>query len=305
MVDEMERLYDAIIVGAGPAGLNAALIFGRCRRRCMVCDTGNPCNAASHALHGFLSRDGIEPAHLLRLGREQLRPYDTVQIRPVEVTDALPRQGGFEVVLKDGRRIGCRKLLLATGMIDPLPRIEGAESLYGRSVFHCPYCDGWEMRDQPLAVLGKGESGCKFALEMTQWSRDLVFCTNGPSGLSDSERERLRRNRVGLREERIVRLEHADGVLQRVVFASGATLPRRAVFFHSEIRPHSPLAAKLGCKHTESGTVPGGECGSTSVPGLYVAGDASGDVRQAIVAAAEGVRAAVAINTALLKEDLA
>src|SRR6266498_1985967 len=135
-------MFDVIIVGAGPAGLSAALILGRCRRRVLVCDIGHPRNAASHALHGFLTRDGIEPAELLRIAREQLHPYDSVELRAVEVTDATRVEHRFEVSLNDGGHLSCRKLLLATGVVDQVPAIAGIEMLYGRSVFHCPYCDG-------------------------------------------------------------------------------------------------------------------------------------------------------------------
>ena len=166
-------MFDVIIVGAGPAGLSAALILGRCRRKVLVCDAGHPRNAASRALHGYLTRDGIEPAELLRIGREQLSPYKTVQMRSGEVTDARRAGKGFEITVND-EAIASRKLLLATGVVDHLPDIEGLKPLYGRSVFHCPYCDGWEQRDQPIAIYGREDRGAGLALELTGWSRDLV-----------------------------------------------------------------------------------------------------------------------------------
>jgi thioredoxin reductase len=299
----MDR-FDAVIVGAGPAGLSAALILGRCRRRVLVCDAGRPRNAVSHALHGFLTRDGIEPAELRREGREQLRRYPTVEVRDVEVVDGKCETHGFAVTLSDGTTLSCRTLLLATGVVDHLPQIEGFQAFYGRSVFHCPYCDGWEIRDAPWAVYGKGERAYGLALELTTWTRDIVVCTDGPSELDDRQQSRLERVGIGIREEPIARLEGAGGVLARVVFESGDPLPRRALFFTTGQEQRSELAFAFGCEFNDKGTVRTGKYEATQVPGLYVAGDASRAVQWVVVAAAEGAEAAFAINTDLLREDL-
>jgi thioredoxin reductase len=297
-------MFDVIVVGAGPAGLSAALLLGRCLRRVLVCDAGRPRNTASHALHGFLTRDGVAPSQFLHIARDQIRPYDTVVIRDVAVTNARRVEGRFEVALADGTRYTCRKLLLATGVVDQMPAIPGAQALYGRSVFHCPYCDGWEVRGQPLAVYGRGQRGLRLALELTAWSDDLVLCTDGPAGLRAPERDRLARNGIELRREPIARLEGRDGALQRIVFEGGAALGRSALFFSTGQRQRSDLEADLGCDFTKRGSVRTGTYQSTNIPGLYVAGDAGREVQLVIVAAAEGAKAAFAINTALLKEDL-
>ena len=300
----MQPLLDVIIVGAGPAGLSAALVLGRCRRRVLICDAGHPRNASSHALHGFLTRDGINPTEFLHIAGEQLRPYETVELRQAEVTDARRQAHTFEVTLSTGERISSRKLLLATGVVDEIPSIEGISELYGRTVFHCPYCDGWELRDQPLAVYGRGENGFGLSLELLLWSRDLVFCTNGPSELSPEQIERLTRHNIAMKEERIVRLEGSEGNLERIVFADGESLARKAMFFSTGNTQSSNLPEKLGCKFTDQGCVDTGEYETTDVPGLYVAGDASRLVQFVIVAASEGAQAAVAINKELMKEDL-
>jgi thioredoxin reductase len=297
--------FDAVVVGAGPAGLSAALILGRCRRRVLVCDSGRPRNAVSHALHGFLTRDGIEPAELRRVGREQLRHYPTVEVRDIEVVDAKCEAHGFAVTLGNGTALSCRKLLLATGVKDLLPQIEGFQACYGRSVFHCPYCDGWEVRDQPLAIYGSGEHGKGLALELTAWSGDLVLCTNGAAGLDQHDVDRLAHHGIGLREEPIARLEGRDGILERIVFTTGDVLERRAMFFSTGEHQGSDLASRLGCAFTPKGAVQTGDYEITNISGLYVAGDASRFVQLAIVAAAEGAAAAFAMNTAMLKEDLA
>ncbi len=300
----MSVLYDTVIVGGGPAGLNAALVLARCRRTVLLCDAGRPRNAASGGLHGFLTRDGVLPLELIQLGREELRRYG-VEIHREAAVSAARCGSCFETVLESGGRCRSRTLLLATGVVDRVPPIPGIEEFYGRSVFHCPYCDGWEMRDQPLAALGPGKPAAGLALSLLSWSRDVVLLTHGPARLSQEERERLKRRGVPLREERIARLEGADGVLGRVAFKNGETLARRGIFFNTGQVQRSQLAAALGCRFTHRGAVRADRMQATGVTGLYVAGDACRDVQFAIVAAAEGARAAVAIHRALQHQERA
>jgi thioredoxin reductase len=296
-------MYDVIIVGAGPAGLSAALMLGRCRRRVLVCDTGRPRNAASAAMHGFLTRDGIAPREFLRIAREQLRQYETVEVRDIEVTLAECRDSRFDVTLIDGSVFRSRKLLIATGVTDNLPDIPGFDQLYGRGVFHCPYCDGWEVRDQPLAIYGRGDRGLGLSLELIGWSRDLVLCTDGPPEIAPDDLARLDHHGIAVRQERVLRLDGRDR-LERIVFATGEPLVRHALFFTTGQEQQSELATRLGCRMTEKGTVNTGKYETTHLRGLFVAGDASRAVQWVVVAAAEGAEAAFAINTDLLKEDL-
>src|SRR5688572_13821611 len=300
-----QRKYDVIIVGAGPAGLSAALMLGRCRRSVVVFDNGKPRNARSRALHGYLTRDGIAPADFLRLARDELVKYPSVRIRDQEIAAAECRPGdGFVVTLESGETMAARKLLLATGVVDNLPEIPGFREFHGRSVFHCPYCDGWELCDQPLAIYGRGARGVGLSLELTAWSRDLVLCTDGPAEIEPDDRVRLARNGIAVREERVSALEGADGVLSRVVFDNAPPLERRALFFTTGQYQRSDLLERLGCEFNEKGTVPTGKYETTHLPGLFVAGDASRAVQWVVVAASEGAEAAFAINTDLLKEDL-
>uniref|UniRef100_E6PXU8 FAD-dependent pyridine nucleotide-disulphide oxidoreductase n=1 Tax=mine drainage metagenome TaxID=410659 RepID=E6PXU8_9ZZZZ len=297
-------MYDAIVVGAGPAGLSAALILGRCRRKVLICDTGQYRNEQARAIHGFLTQDGVAPAELLRLGRTQLQQYETIEFRTMEVRDISIAADGFSVLFPDESVTSCHKILLATGVVDQLPPLPNIQHYYGRSVFHCPYCDGWEQRDQPIAIYGRGEGGKGLALELTRWSRDLVLCTDGPCELQQHERTRLDRHGIQLREENIVDLEGADGQLRALVFADNTRLSVHSLFFTTVEHQRSYLPRKLGCKFNQHGTVQTGVYESTDVHGLYVAGDASRRVQLAIVAAAEGAEAAFAINTALIREDL-
>ncbi len=212
--------------------------------------------------------------------------------------------GRFEVTLATGERIRSRKLLIATGVGDNLPDIPGFADLYGRSVFHCPYCDGWEVRDGPWRSTARGDRGFGLSLELTAWSRDLVLCTDGPPELDDEARQRLDRNGIAVRDERVARLEGRDGILDRIVFGTGEPLARRALFFTTGQSQQSALAVRLGCEFNDKGTVRTGKYESTHLPGLYVAGDASRAVQWVVVAAAEGAEAAFAINTDLIREDV-
>ncbi len=280
-------------------------MLGRCRRSVLVCSTGEPRNARSAGLHGYLTRDGIDPTGFLGLARDEVQRYPSVEFLQAEVVDARRTSTGFAITCAGGLQFTTRKLLLATGVVDEIPDIDGLMELYGKSVHHCPYCDGWEWRDQPLAVYGRGEAGSALALALTVWSDDVVLCTGGTSGLSEKEEEGLANAGIEVREEPVERLEGQDGLLERVVFSEGEALKRKALFFCSGQHQRSPLAEKLGARFNEKGAVDTGTCEATNVPGLYVAGDASKQAQFVIVAAAEGSEAGMAINTALLKDDLA
>lgn len=298
----MDRLLDAIIVGAGPAGLSAALILGRCGRDVLVCDGGRPRNGPSHQLHGFLSRDGLDPSELVHIAREQLAPYPGVKFVRLKAASAVRRSGAFEVTLADGRRARARKLLLATGVVDVLPEIPGLRELYGRSVFHCPYCDAWERRGQPLAVYGRGRDGVALAMELRLWSQDLLYCSAGPGELPPALRRTLTAAGVEVRQEGLERLEGSGGALRALVFRGGGRAARRWLFIRPEKRQRSNLAESLGCRLDARGGVRAGRTGASGVHGLFVAGDITYDVQLAVVAAGEGAAAAVALNKELLKE---
>ena len=291
-------MYDVVIVGAGPAGLSAALVLGRCRRRVLVCDAGSPRNARARELHGYLTRDGIPPLDLLRAGREELRPYG-IQPREVKVTGIAIGPEGFAITLADGDRLQARTVLIAGGVTDRLPDIPGLDECYGISVHHCPYCDGWEERDKSVAVIGYGAAGTGLSLSLKTWSDRVILCSNGGARLRPAHREQLAQHNIEVRESGIVRVDHDDGHVRDLVMARGDRVPCDTIFFTTGQRPQCDLPRELGCTLNRQGLVKTDRLGQTRVPGLYVAGDASHDVQFAIVAAAEGAKAAVAINKAL------
>jgi thioredoxin reductase len=312
--------YDVVVVGGSVAGLSAGLVLGRARRRVLICDVGRPRNAVSAGVHGFFTRDGTPPAELLRRGREELAPYQTVDLREVEVRGAAKEGDGFRVDLADGTQVRGRRLLLASGVLDDLPAVPGLRELWGRRVFHCPYCHGWEVRDRPLAVYARGAAALEFAIMVRQWSRDLLVLTDGPGGLDEAQRRRLEALGVGVREEPIERVEGLAGPdaergsergSLRVHFAGGETLDRAGLFVRPALRQRSGLGAALGCETVTLGAEPNVmqliKCDpltrETSVPGVYGAGDAGSPLQSAIVGAAAGAQAAYHINHALAFAD--
>jgi thioredoxin reductase len=299
---EVQRV-DVAIVGGGPAGLSAALILGRCRRRVVVIDAGEQRNRKAHAIHGYLTRDGASPLDVLLAAQTELLTYPTVRVQSGIVTDVDGARGSFTVRTADGGTVEARRVLLATGVIDVVPGIEGLPDLFGRSVHHCPHCDGYEYAGRPIGVYGQAGPGVEGALAMLAWSDDIALLTDGKP-LAPEDQLRCDRFGVTVREERVVRLEGRDGQLERVVFAGGSPLARAALFLVAGQREQSPLAKKLGCEINADGVVVTDQHELTSVPGIYVAGDASIGEQLVVVAAAEGASAATTIHAALWEEDL-
>jgi thioredoxin reductase len=295
-------VFDVVIVGGGPAGLSAALVLGRCRRSVLVCDSGKPRNARSTALHGYLTRDGTPPLELLRLGRDELRAYG-IEPREATVTDVRRGSGYFEVDLAAHDSVCARAVLLATGVQDEVPRIPGVDACYGITVHHCPYCDGWEVRDKTVAVLGESVSPAGLSLSLKTWTDRVIAFTNGRSRITAAQRRQLREHGIDVHEAPITEVTHDQGRMSRITLATGDHIACDAMFFTAPQRQQCELARKLGCEFTRQGTVKTDRLGNTCVPGIYVVGDASRDVQFVVVAAAEGAKAGVAINQALQRRS--
>ncbi|WP_019584994.1 NAD(P)/FAD-dependent oxidoreductase [Deinococcus apachensis] len=273
----------------------------------LVLDRGQPRNAPAAAAHGFLTRDGTPPAELLWIAREQLVPYG-VEVRPAPATgaQALPEQAleGFGVELEGGEVVRSRRLLLASGVRDLLPDVPGLRERWGCSVHHCPYCHGWEVRGEPIAVYARGERAFHLTVLLHHWSPDLVLLTDGRAGLTADQSHQLTSLGIEVIESAVERLDGPGEQLERVVFRGGDSLARSALFVGPGQEQQSTLPAQLGCVFTEDGiyvkTEPGGQ---TSVSGVYAASDMVGPLRQVAQAVAGGAFAAATLNNTLIFAD--
>jgi thioredoxin reductase len=294
----MDPEFDVAIVGGGPAGLSAALMLGRCRRRVVLFDDGQPRNASSRAAHGYLTRDGVPPDLLRRTGVEEVERYG-VRVRRAHVRDVDGADGAFVLRTAEGEMVTARKLLLATGVVDRLPPIPQVADFYGRSIFHCPYCDAWEFRDRPLAAYAPGKDGADLATALLDWSPQVTLLLDGGRPLPGRLASPLREAGVRVRVERVQSLRGAEGMLEAVALEGGTEEPCHALFFHLGYAQRSDLPQHLGVARTRKGTLRTGRFEETNVPGVWVVGDASRDVQWISIAAAEGARAAFAIHRAL------
>ncbi len=277
------------------------MLLGRCRRRVAVFDTQQPRNRWSQSMNGFLTRDGIKPKEFIELARTELQKYDIELIFKL-VKTATYTKGEFVVNDEDGNVYRSKKFLLATGLKDIMPEVEGIMDFYGTSVHHCQYCDGWESRDKAIAVYGKDRKGVGQALAMKTWSDNITLYTDGTDKLTQSDRDALKRNGVGICTSSIARLEGEEGMLQRIVLQNGQVREQEVLFFATGTMQQCDLGEQLGCEFTSKGVIRTRRQQKSNIPGLFVAGDASRDMQLVIVAAAEGAKAGVAINMELEKE---
>ncbi|MGW2049812.1 NAD(P)/FAD-dependent oxidoreductase [Streptomyces sp. NPDC001858] len=307
--ETFDEQYEVIVVGGGAAGLSAALVLGRARRRTLVVDAGEPRNAPAAHMQGFLSRDGMPPAEFLAVGREEIARYG-VRLVHDRAVDATRDDGeGFAVRLASGRTVHARQLVVATGLKDELPPVDGIAERFGRDVVHCPYCHGWEVRDQAFGVLATTPMSVHQALMVTQWSKDvtLFLHTVAEADLTDEDRRRLAAAGVDVVPGEVAGLVVEDDRLTGVRLGDGRVHEREVLFVAPRAVPQTDLLSRLGAEMSETpfGAYPVVDGrGLTTVPGLWAAGNASGFAEQVVNAASRGYRAGAAINGELLMKDL-
>lgn len=304
----MDTKWDCVVVGGGAAGLSAALVLGRARRRTLLVDEGTQSNLPAHGIGGLLGHDGRPPAELYELGRRELSAYPSVEVRTGDVLSGERGDGLFVLRLGDGRIERARRVLLATGMEYRPPPLSGLAELWGRSAFHCPFCHGWEVRDQPLAVLSRGERAVHSALLLRLWSDDVVLLTDGPDDLDDAQRDRLTAAGVAIDERAVAELTGADGVLEAVVFADGSRLPRAGVLVATTLHQRSSLAEQLGAAPGEPTPIAHNPVHvdasyRASAQGVFAAGDLVAQMPQVAAAVAAGSAAAAAVVQSLIEEN--
>lgn len=302
-------MKDVVIIGGGPAGLSGALVLARSHRAVTIVDHGIYRNRNAEKMHGFLSRDGESPTEFLKIARDQVLKYPNVTLLRDEAISITSMDGGFAVSTKSNQILRSRKILLATGVKDRLPPLQNIDELFGVSVFHCPYCDGWEVSKKRVAVYGTESSIVDFSLVLTNWCPDLILFTDGKVSLSPEQHLLLERRNITLNEREVkgLRRNHrsnAASTLAAVELRNGSEVPCEALFVQTHPEPISDLIRGFGCKFDEEQNIEVNDFECTNVPGLYAAGDNSKNLQMVILAAAEGAQAAYGINSALHKEDL-
>ncbi|MFK0245664.1 NAD(P)/FAD-dependent oxidoreductase [Amycolatopsis azurea] len=290
--------YDVVIIGGGVAGLSAALVLGRARRKVVVIDGGTPRNAPAAHAHGFLTRDGIPPKELLAIGRDEVRAYG------VEIVDDVVHRLRHDkaVELAGGRVVSGRRIVVTTGLADELPDVPGVAERFGTDVLHCPYCHGWEVRDQRFGVLATSDKAIHQALIVWQWSKDLTFFTHTRQ-ISPEDREKLTRLGIRIVDGKVSELAVEDDRLTGVRMVDGDVVERDVVFVGPKFVPHDELLAQLGCARTETGSIAVDAQGRTNVDGVWAAGNVVDPMAQLVVAAGDAYRMASALNFDLVLED--
>lgn len=297
-------MKDCIIIGGGPAGLNATLVLGRARRNVLLIDSNHARNKITRQAHGFITRDGVKPAEFRAIAHEEFSKYNTIETSEDKVVEVMKESKGFKVKTKNGQEWSTRKVLLATGVIEQCPNVPRLGEFYGNSIFNCPYCDGWELKDQPLALFGLVDYTIHMAGIVKNWSQDLIIFTNGED-VSKSQMKEITQLNIHVETDRVKHLHGEEGMLNGVELENGQLISRNGGFITPELIQASDIGRKLGVKIDKTGGYKSEEVGRTNIPNLFVAGEASIIYpSQLIIAAASGVKTAMAINVELTHEGI-
>lgn len=295
--------FDVVIIGGGPAGLNASLVLGRARKRVLVIDNQKPRNWVTQATHGFLTRDGVSPSEFRQFAKEEIAAYPSVQFASDTVTDITGREGEFVITTEKRGQYDAKKILFAVGKKDKPLDINGLAEVYGKSAFVCPYCDGWELRDQELVIIVRAENALHMAKLISGWTAHYSLCIHGNDSLQQDHMQELTRHHVKVYDTPIHRIVSEEGTVSAVELADGTCIPCTGIFFQPTLQTGSDLPRMLGCELMETGTIIVDAQGKTTVPGVFSAGDAASELYQAITAASHGALTAVSINSELNLES--
>ncbi|GAB4024853.1 NAD(P)/FAD-dependent oxidoreductase [Spirosoma gilvum] len=299
----MKTNYDVIIVGGSYSGLAAGLALGRALRNVLIIDNGQPCNRQTPHSHNFLTQDGSPPTEISSLARHQVAAYKSVTFLEATVTTAQQTDSGFQVQLQTGEHYTARKLVLATGIRDLMPDIDGFAECWGISVLHCPYCHGYEVRQQKTGILANGETGFELATLISNWTSALTLYTNGQATFSSHQLRKLQTHQINLVEAKIQRLEHQRGYIERIVFSDGSKEEVTALYTRLPFAQSSSIPASLGIEMTNDGYIKVDTIQRTSIPGLYACGDTTTRLRTVANAISMGTTTGMMINKELIEED--
>ena len=291
--------FDVIIIGGSYSGLSAAMALGRALRKVLIIDNGKPCNRTAPHSHNFLTQDGQAPAQIAAKAKAQLTKYVTVQFHDGLAIKAQKTNKGFTIQTEEGQAFSTKKLLFATGVKDIMPPIKGFAECWGISVIHCPYCHGYEVRNESTGIIANGEAAFHYGWLISNWTKDLTIFTNGKSTLTDEQNKKLKANRITVIQTEITELKHLNGQLEQVVLKNGKSIALRAIYSSPEFEQHSKLPQELGCEITEAGHINITPFQQTTVEGVYAAGDNSTMMRSVSAAVASGTTAGAVINNEL------
>ena len=294
---------DVIIIGGSYAGLAAAMALGRALRNVLVIDSGNPCNKQTPHSHNFLTNDGKKPEEIARLAKLQVQNYSTVSFLDGMATAATATKNGFQIQTQKGEVFNARKLIFATGIKDIMPTIPGFAESWGISVLHCPYCHGYEVRQQKTGIIANGDAGFEISSLILNWTNDLTLYTNGRSKLSEKQTEMLDMHQIKIVEAEIASLENKNGYLENMIFTDGTKAPAKAMYARLSFDQHSSIPQELGCELTADGYIRIDSAQKTSIPGVYACGDNTTKMRTVANAVSMGTTTGLMVNKELCEED--
>jgi thioredoxin reductase len=294
--------FDVIIIGGSYSGLSAGMALGRALRKVLIINSGKPCNRQTPHSHNFLTQDGKTPKEIATLARQQVEKYDTVKFFNGKATKGVKTENGFEIETESGERFEAQKLIFATGIKDNLPDINGFAACWGISLIHCPYCHGYEVRNEKTGIIGNGDYGFEFATLISNWTNDLTLFTNGTSTLTTEQAEKLERHHIKIVEKAIERLEHSEGHLQNIVFKDGTKVAIKAAYTRSPFEQHCPIPETLGCELTDDGYIKINPLHKTTISGVFACGDNVTRIRTVANVVAMGTTTGMMVNRELIEE---
>jgi thioredoxin reductase len=295
--------FDVIIVGGSYSGLAAGMALGRALRKVLIIDSGKPCNWQTPYSHNFITQDGKPPKEIATIARRQVEKYGTVMFFNALVTTAVTTVSGFEIYTETGEMFTAKKLVFATGIKDIMPDIPGFTECWGISVLHCPYCHGYEVKNQKTGILGNGTHGFELSSLISHWTNDLTLYTNGRSTLPYEQRLKLEKHHISIVEAGIEQLEHNNGYLQNIIFKDGNKAPIKALYARSPFIQHCTIPELLGCELTDDGYIKVDSSQKTTVPGIFACGDNTTRMRIVANAVAMGTTTGMMVNKQLFEED--
>lgn len=295
--------FDVIIIGGSYAGLSAGMSLGRSLRNVVIIDSGIPCNRQTPHSHNFLTQDGKTPKEISAIAREQVSRYKTVQFYNGTAVTAIKKGKGFEITSQAGDLFHSRKLMIATGLKDVMPEIKGFAECWGISVIHCPYCHGYEVKNEKTGIVANGDVGFELSKLISNWTKDLTLYTNGKSSLTSEQVEKLKKHNIAIVENEIHYFEHANGEIQNIVFTDNSKTSIKAIYARPKPVQHSDIATQLGCELTEQGRIKVDASQQTTIAGVFACGDCSNSSRDVALAVSSGMTAGGACNREMIAEE--